>query len=171
MKNLARTATAPASRYVRLATRQGVCTLAGLTILIGILLTTGFTRRVHAETIPIAIMGDDPTNGIFDPSVEYGAAMSDGWLAYSAVFGSLMPWGPHVETHIARSLNGGSSWTYETVAVPSTINPLVNFDATLDAAHRIGETRRSFRIEGNSMTLVPHRHHRVALRCIKIGLL
>ncbi len=66
----------------------------------------------------IAVIGDSPANGIFDPSVEYAPGNGEGWLAYSAVFGGGgggVPWGPIVETHLARTTDGGASWTFETV--------------------------------------------------------
>ena len=89
------------------------------------------TSPCSAETTQVTIIGDDPTSGIFDPSVEYDPVSGEGWLAYSAVLGSLTPWGPHVETHIASSSDSGASWTFETVAAPSTIDQLQNFDGSL----------------------------------------
>lgn len=66
----------------------------------------------------VVVTGDAPANGIFDPSVEYAPGAGEGWLAYSAVYGGGgggSPWGPIVETHLARSTDGGASWTFETV--------------------------------------------------------
>ena len=100
-------------------------------VLLAVVVSAGLAGSVLAQTTPIDIAGDDPTSGLFDPSVEYAPASTEGWLAYSAVFGPLLPWGPHVETHLARSLDGGSSWTFETIAAPSTLDQLVNFDETL----------------------------------------
>ncbi len=75
---------------------------------------TGFAQIQRIE-----IVGDAPRNGIFDPTVEYDAATGDGWLAYSAVFGAADPWGPNVETHIAKSEDAGATWTFEAVVNPS----------------------------------------------------
>ena len=61
----------------------------------------------------VMIAGDAPVNGIFDPSVEY-APDGTGWMVYSAVFGDLVPFGPYVETHLARSDDQGASWQYVT---------------------------------------------------------
>lgn len=59
----------------------------------------------------INIIGDSPKNGLFDPSMEYGPD-GIGWLAYSAVFGDASPFGPYVETHVAKSLDSGETWSY-----------------------------------------------------------
>jgi len=96
-----------------------------------VLLACWIAVPATAQPTQVTIVGDDPTNGIFDPSVEYAAIGGEGWLAYSTVFGSLTPWGPHVETHIARSGDAGRDWRFETIAAPSTIGVLENFDGTL----------------------------------------
>ena len=49
----------------------------------------------------LRIAGEQSLNGIFDPSLEFAPGASEGWLAYSAVFGAVLPWGPHVETRLA----------------------------------------------------------------------
>lgn len=72
-----------------------------------------------AANTKVTVSGSTQTNGIFDPSVEY-AGSPTGWLAYSAVYGSVTPFGPSVETRLARSDDNGGSWTFETVVNPST---------------------------------------------------
>lgn len=59
----------------------------------------------------INIIGDSPKNGYFDPSMEYGPD-GTGWMAYSAIFGDAAPFGPNVETHVAKSLDRGKTWTF-----------------------------------------------------------
>ncbi len=54
----------------------------------------------------INIANEDPRNGFFDISVEYGDN-GTGWMAYSRVE---LP--KHVETHIARSTDRGRTWSY-----------------------------------------------------------
>jgi hypothetical protein len=70
------------------------------------------------------VEGDAPRNGIFDPSVEYASGAAEGWLAYSAIFGDLDPWGPHVETHLARTVDAGATWSFVAVVNPSTFADL-----------------------------------------------
>ena len=74
-------------------------------------LSAAVSVTVEGPHEPIAIIGDEPRNGIFDPSVEYGPDGS-GWLAYSAVYGERRPFGPYVETHIAKSVDKGATWEY-----------------------------------------------------------
>ncbi|NND65349.1 MAG: hypothetical protein HKM24_05225 [Gammaproteobacteria bacterium] len=69
------------------------------------------TICVKAPHEKIKIIGDAPRSGIFDPSIEYDTD-GIGWLAYSAVFGDQAPFGPYVETHLAKSLDNGKSWQY-----------------------------------------------------------
>ena len=66
----------------------------------------------------LGIAGENAPHGVFDPSVEYGPD-GTGWLAYSAVYGDRVPFGPHVETHIARSDDHGATWTHVSIAAPS----------------------------------------------------
>lgn len=54
----------------------------------------------------ISIVGEDPRNGYFDISIEYDEE-GTGWLAYSRVE---IP--KHVETHLAKSGDRGSTWVY-----------------------------------------------------------
>lgn len=63
----------------------------------------------------VSVVGDAPSNGIFDPSVEYAIGASQGWLVYSAVFGGITPYGPHVETHLAKTTDSGATWTFDSV--------------------------------------------------------
>lgn len=60
----------------------------------------------------IDIRGENPKNGFFDISVEYGDD-GVGWMAYSRV---QVP--QFVETHLAKSTDHGRNWTYV-----STVNP------------------------------------------------
>jgi len=105
-------------------------TAATRALLIALIVLAG-VARADAQTTPISVLGDSPSNGIFDPSVEYDPVSGRGWLAYSAVFGGFSPFGPNVETHIASSPDGGASWQLETVAAPSIPDQLVNFDGGL----------------------------------------
>jgi hypothetical protein len=76
------------------------------------------------------ISGDVVANGIYDPSVEYDSEGTTGWLAYSAVYGNVTPWGPHVATHIARSVDHGATWTFQQVVNPSTVATLILSDGS-----------------------------------------
>lgn len=84
------------------------------------LLALAWAAAGWAEPVPVSIAGDAPKNGLFDPSVEYAPGAAEGWLAYSAVYGAADPWGPNVETHLARSTDGGASWTFVAVVNAST---------------------------------------------------
>jgi hypothetical protein len=68
-----------------------------------------------AQPTRITVAGETAGNGIFDPSVEFAPGAAVGWLSYSAVFGSVLPWGPNVETHLARSSDAGASWAFHSV--------------------------------------------------------
>ena len=57
----------------------------------------------------INIVGEDSFSGVYDPSVEYGDD-GVGWLVYSANNNSLDGF-YHLETHLAKSLDHGKTWT------------------------------------------------------------
>jgi len=79
------------------------------------------TAQVYDEVV---VVGDVVDNGIFDPSVEYLPDGSEGWLFYSAVSGDTSPWGPLVETRVARSVDHGQTWTFAAelnLAVPDSV--------------------------------------------------
>jgi len=90
---------------------------------LGAALALGIGLGAHgagSATTRLQIAGESSRNGIFDPSVEYAPFCSMGWLSYSAVFGGASPFGPHVETRIAYTLDQGRSWSFSGVAIPST---------------------------------------------------
>lgn len=68
----------------------------------------------------VVVQGETSNNGMLDPSVEFDSAGLVGWMAYSAIHGTRFPWGPHVETHLARSLDNGATWTFVQVVNPSS---------------------------------------------------
>ncbi len=84
-----------------------------------------------ADPIQVTISGDMPRNGIFDPSVEYGPGGATGWLSYSAVFGNVNPWGPQVETRLAKSTDRGTTWTHVGAVIPSIPDTLTLMDQTV----------------------------------------
>ena len=55
----------------------------------------------------LAITGDAPAAGIYDPSIVYPAGAAGGALAYSAVPDQMT-----IRTHLAVSSDAGASWTY-----------------------------------------------------------
>jgi hypothetical protein len=79
----------------------------------------------------LVVAGESSLNGIFDPSVEYAPGDPWGWLSYSAVYGDVRPWGPHVETRVARSADGGAHWSFVGVVNASTPTRLVRRDGSL----------------------------------------
>ena len=66
----------------------------------------------------LVIVGDAVEKGIYDPSVAYAPDGRVGWLAYSSVKGSgnlvngKMSLGEYVSTHLARTTDGGATWTF-----------------------------------------------------------
>lgn len=79
----------------------------------------------QAQPARVSVAGDAPLNGIFDPSVEFAPGASEGWLSYSSVFGTILPWGPHVETHLARTADSGASWTFDSVVNASFFDTII----------------------------------------------
>ena len=93
------------------------CLLAGVEVL-------------AASPPTLSIAGESSLNGIFDPSLEFVPGANEGWLAYSAVFGDVLPWGPHVESRLARSTDQGASWSFETVVNASQAGTLSRIDGS-----------------------------------------
>jgi len=83
--------------------------------LLALVATLAVAAPAHTQPVRVSVAGDAPLNGIFDPSVEFAPGASEGWLSYSAVFGTILPWGPHVETHLARTADSGATWSFESV--------------------------------------------------------
>ena len=69
--------------------------------------------------VDVDVAGETGRSGIFDPSVEYAVVGGTGWLAYSTVSGPELPFGPNVETALARSDDGGATWQKV-----QTVNPV-----------------------------------------------
>ena len=67
----------------------------------------------------ITVTGEEPRNGLFDPSIEYDNT-GTGWLAYSRV---TLP--KHVETHLARSMDRGETWSFVSALNRSTEQTVV----------------------------------------------
>jgi hypothetical protein len=71
---------------------------------------------VHYTRLVIA--GAKLEKGIYDPSVSYTPDGSVGWMAYSSVTGNgnlingKVSLGEYVSTHLARTTDGGASWTF-----------------------------------------------------------
>lgn len=108
---------------------RGSVALSALSTVLSLALAPGLA--VGATRVVVA--GDVSGNGIFDPSVEFEPGGAVGWLSYSSVDGSILPWGPHVETRIARSLDAGASWSFVAVVNASTFAVLdLGGGATLD---------------------------------------
>ncbi len=76
---------------------------------------------VHYTRLIIA--GEHLEKGIYDPSVAWSPDGKTGWLAYSSVTGNgnfvggHVSLGEYVSTHLARTTDGGTTWTY--VAAPN----------------------------------------------------
>ena len=72
--------------------------------------------EVHYTRLVIA--GEKLEKGIYDPSLAYTPDGSVGWLAYSSVTGNgnlingKVSLGEYVSTHLARTTDGGASWTF-----------------------------------------------------------
>jgi hypothetical protein len=81
--------------------------------------------------------GDRLQSGIYDPSAAYTADGSIGWLAYSSVTGDFKPVGPFVNTHLARSTDGGAHWQFVKALNTAAFATLVTADSkTLSGAWR-----------------------------------
>lgn len=93
-----------------------------LAVCLGLFVFGGHPNAAHAE---LAIVGDPVANGFFDPSIEIDPETGIAWLAYSNVYGNDPAWGPHVESHLARSDDGGVTWIYETKLNESTPGSIV----------------------------------------------
>ena len=71
---------------------------------------------VHYTKLVIA--GETLEKGIYDPSVAYSPDGSVGWLAYSSVKGDgnlvkgKVSLGEYIHTHLARTTDGGATWTF-----------------------------------------------------------
>lgn len=61
----------------------------------------------------LVVQGEAIANGLFDPSLEVDPTTGTPWLTYSVVYGSSVPWGPNVESHVASTADGGQSWVHE----------------------------------------------------------
>ena len=94
-------------------------------LLFALLATLTFATSPQAQPTQVIVVDDTPVNGIFDASVEVAPGASEGWLVYSAVFGTIQPWGPHVETHLARTTDAGATWTFDGVINASFFDTLI----------------------------------------------
>jgi hypothetical protein len=101
-----------------------------MTALLLALAVIGLAAPAASQPTRLSIAGETSANGIFDPSLEFAPGASVGWLAYSAVFGSLHPWGPHVETHLARTLDAGVGWALDSVVNASSFATLTLSDGS-----------------------------------------
>jgi len=78
----------------------------------------------HSRFEKINIVGDEPRNGFFDLSIEYGDD-GIGWLAYSRVDAP-----EYVETHLAKSADRGKTWKYAVVLNRSSVGAVVIDEGT-----------------------------------------
>jgi hypothetical protein len=100
------------------------CSILRLLIAFGLLTPAGCTAAegppapVGEKTVgayeEIDIVGEDLKNGIFDPSLEYDGRGTL-WMAYSRVE---VP--QNVDTHLAKSTDGGKTWHYVAMLNRST---------------------------------------------------
>jgi len=102
-------------QYVRLSTLRRI---AFAVIFLGVVIFSGSTSIAQdkQESAPkfqrLHVDGDKSQNGIFDVSLEYGDD-GIGWMAYSSIE---IP--KFIETHIAKSVDHGKTWTF--VSRPNT---------------------------------------------------
>jgi hypothetical protein len=81
--------------------------------------------------------GDHIQSGIYDPSVSYTADGRTGWLAYSSITGDLKPVGPYVNTHLARSTDGGAHWRFvQALNIPAGATFVTEAGRSLSGAWR-----------------------------------
>ncbi len=73
----------------------------------------------NSQFVRIEIEGETPRNGFFDLSIEYDDS-GTGWMAYSRIE---LP--KHVETHIAKSVDGGETWQHVGVANRSQMDTIL----------------------------------------------
>jgi hypothetical protein len=71
--------------------------------------------------------------GLYDPSIEYSLDGKTGWLVYSAIrrgpkYEKQVPVGPYCETHLARTVDGGKTWSFVQALNHSTDDTLQHFD-------------------------------------------
>lgn len=89
-------------------------------IILGCSAHKGKTGNIaHSRFERIDIVGEEPLNGFFDLSVEYGDD-GIGWMAYSRI---KIP--EYVETHLAKSSDRGKTWRYLKVINRSTAGSAV----------------------------------------------
>ena len=63
----------------------------------------------------VIIEGDAGTNGIFDPSLAYEPSGAVGWLAYTSAGGEIIGGSELLDTNIARTDDGGTTWEFAQV--------------------------------------------------------
>jgi hypothetical protein len=98
-------------------------------------LTLMFQGALSASAAPtqVSISGESAVYGIFDPSLEFASGATEGWLAYSAVYGAIVPFGPHVDARLARTTDAGLTFTHDRVVNASWFDTLVFIDqSTID---------------------------------------
>jgi len=65
----------------------------------------------------IKIIGEAANKGVFDPAIEYNTDGAVGWMIYSALESPVdtpanVPIPKYVHTHLARTTDGGKTWTF-----------------------------------------------------------
>jgi hypothetical protein len=86
--------------------RRDVKAVIALVLAVFAAVTVSAAESKTSRFDKISIVGEDPGNGYFDLSIEYGDD-GRGWLAYSRV---AIP--KYVETHLATSTDQGRTWVY-----------------------------------------------------------
>ncbi|MDR3406744.1 MAG: sialidase family protein [Chthoniobacter sp.] len=83
---------------------------------------------------PLVVTGENPQgNGIYNPSMAYTADGQTGWLVYSAIrqggkYLKQVPIGPYCETHLARTTDGGKTWSFVQAINQSVDDMLKNYE-------------------------------------------